>query len=96
MRTAFCPPRPAGYQCVPDPHATPGAVSGEEGGQAGHQSLIHSQHHPGGLQDPAGQHAGSSRRRIQDRHGILEHLLSVYTGTAFTWIHLIFSKYYFE
>ncbi|XP_061553892.1 short-chain specific acyl-CoA dehydrogenase, mitochondrial isoform X4 [Phycodurus eques] len=57
-----------GHQRLPGAHAPPGPVAGQEGGQAGHQGVVHRQHHPGGLQDPAGPHAGPSWRRIQDRH----------------------------
>lgn len=64
---------PAGYQRLPGAHAPPRAFSGQEGGQAGHQSLVHRQHHPGGLQDPAGQHAGASWRRLHHRHGAFHH-----------------------
>lgn len=59
----------AGDQCVPDPHAAPRALFGEEGRQAGHQSIVHCEHNPGGLQDTTGKHAGHSWSRIQDRHG---------------------------
>lgn len=59
----------AGDQCIPGPDAAPGAVSRQEGRQAGHQSIVHRQHHPGGLQDTTGKHAGASWGRIQDRHG---------------------------
>lgn len=68
----------AGDQCVPGPNAAPGPLSGQEGRQAGHQSVVHRQHHPGGLQDTAGKHAGASRGRLQDRHGNFAHRMPHY------------------
>lgn len=76
----------AGYQCVPDPHAASRTLPGEEGRQAGHQSHIHCQPHPGGLQDTTGQLAGPSWEWIQDCHGI-------YTKDALTW-SVIFQLYF--
>lgn len=78
LLTRCCFSLSAGDQCVPGPNAAPGPLSGQEGRQAGHQSVVHRQHHPGGLQDTAGKHAGASRGRLQDRHGNFTHRMPHY------------------
>ena len=71
----------SGYQCLPGAHASPGAVPGEEGGEAGHQSLLHGQHHPGGLQDPPRKPAGLPRSRVQNSHG---RMLTLHYGAGWS------------
>ncbi|KAF3848514.1 hypothetical protein F7725_015011 [Dissostichus mawsoni] len=50
---------------IPMPH--PGLSLGKKE-ETGHQSVVHGQHHHGGLQDPSGKHAGAKRGWIQDRY----------------------------